>query len=186
MPSSVSHAKWTDRVYVEHARIYQHVLEPGLKTAPAEADGIAKLLRKHGTGRGMILYVACGIGRHSLCLARQGHDVVGLDFSSVFLRRGRQLARELGVEQKTKLIQGEFSKIKSALPSDQHFDAILLPNLLRNVTGCPSVVFETGAFAATRTVGIALPLLVQGLPGRLRPRIGHHIPVHHSEPRLRR
>ena len=70
---------------------------------------------------------------------------------------GRQFALELGVEHKTERIEGEFSKIKSALPSDQHFDAVRLPKLLKNLTGCPSDVFEPGAFAATRKAGIVLP-----------------------------
>ena len=37
-----------------------------------EATGIAKILEQAGLGKGKILDLACGIGRHSIPLARMG------------------------------------------------------------------------------------------------------------------
>ena len=44
-----------------------------------------------------ILHLQCHIGRDTLCLARRGATVTGLDFSSESLAVARQLARETGL-----------------------------------------------------------------------------------------
>jgi SAM-dependent methyltransferase len=42
-----------------------------------------------------VLDVGCGPGRHSLCLARRGFDVVGIDHSAEFVRLAREAAAGL-------------------------------------------------------------------------------------------
>jgi len=44
-----------------------------------------------------VLDVGCGTGRHTLGLAAQGYDVVGLDFSERMLEQGRRKAAKAGV-----------------------------------------------------------------------------------------
>jgi len=45
-----------------------------------------------------VLDLACGWGRHTLCLARKGCDVVGYDASADFLAEARQAARDAGLD----------------------------------------------------------------------------------------
>lgn len=46
-----------------------------------------------GLVRGPVLDVGCGTGELSLFLARRGHDVLGIDLSSLAIRQARQKAR---------------------------------------------------------------------------------------------
>jgi SAM-dependent methyltransferase len=48
--------------------------------------------------RGRALDLGCGEGRNAVWLAEQGWQATGVDFSSLALERGRQLALERGVE----------------------------------------------------------------------------------------
>ncbi|EYR62352.1 methyltransferase [Actinotalea ferrariae CF5-4] len=51
---------------------------------------------------GRALDVAAGDGRHTLWLARLGWDVDAVDFSTVAMQRGADLAREQGVASRTR------------------------------------------------------------------------------------
>jgi SAM-dependent methyltransferase len=107
---------WAARVYETNASIYQSILEAGLKTAPAEVKGMAKLFKRNGVADGSyILDVACGIGRHSVFLARAGYQVTGLDPSSNFLARAKELATEKGVSQRARFVLGWFSNMLEVL-----------------------------------------------------------------------
>lgn len=50
-------------------------------------------LAEAGLVRGPVLDVGCGTGELSLFLARRGHDVLGVDLSSLAIRQARQKAR---------------------------------------------------------------------------------------------
>lgn len=55
-------------------------------------------LAEEGRIRGRVLDVGCGTGELSLYLARRGHDVLGVDFSPLAIRRAREKARWRGVD----------------------------------------------------------------------------------------
>src|SRR4051794_10144745 len=51
-----------------------------------------------------VLHLQCHVGRDTLCLARRGAVVTGLDFSGVAVNAGRRLATETGL--RANLVQG--------------------------------------------------------------------------------
>lgn len=111
---------WATNLYEDNASIYQPILEAGLKTAPGEAAGIAKLFRSNGVPRGCkVLDVACGIGRHSVFLAKAGYDVTGVDPSPTFLARANKLANDERVRERTRFIRGSFSSIRKVVPKEK-------------------------------------------------------------------
>lgn len=124
---------WHHLLYVENAPIYQPVLEAGLKTAPLEADGLARVFSKSGLrvgarNRPRILDVSCGIGRHSICLAKLGYEVVGFDFSPYFLRTAQRLAKAEGLgKNEVRFCEGDTARILETLQSrgETDFDAII-------------------------------------------------------------
>jgi 2-polyprenyl-3-methyl-5-hydroxy-6-metoxy-1,4-benzoquinol methylase len=61
-----------------------------------------------------ILHLQCHIGRDTLCLARRGADVTGLDFSSAALRVARQLAVETGL--RARFVQGRVNQAWQLAP----------------------------------------------------------------------
>ena len=113
--------------------IYQPVLEAGLSSAPLEARGLAKIfkhfrLRAKVGSNPRILDVSCGIGRHSINLARLGYEVVGFDFSPYFLRTARRLARQEGLgRHRVRFYEGDTTQIQEILEENGEvdFDAII-------------------------------------------------------------
>lgn len=66
-----------------------------LSSAQAEVEKIVKLLQIEKQAR--ILDLCCGIGRHSLELARHGFDVVGVDRTPRFIGKAKQEADRSGL-----------------------------------------------------------------------------------------
>jgi len=129
---------WATRVYETNASIYQSILEAGLMIAPAEVKGMAKLFKSNGVADGSnILDVACGIGRHSIYLAKAGYRVTGIDPSSTFLARARMLAEEEGISQYAHFLRGRFSNLLEVLSGSgsTKFGGIVLMDNSVGVTG---------------------------------------------------
>jgi 2-polyprenyl-3-methyl-5-hydroxy-6-metoxy-1,4-benzoquinol methylase len=76
--------------------LYDAIVRPG----PCEAF-YCELARRIG---GPVLELACGTGRLTLPLAREGHEVVGLDASPRMLAVARRRAQEAGLA--LSLVQG--------------------------------------------------------------------------------
>src|SRR3954469_20597150 len=91
--------------------LYDRVVRPG----PCEAL-YRDLARQTG---GPILELACGTGRLTIPLARDGHEVVGLDASRAMLRttQAKAEAEDLGVT----VVQGDMRAfdLGAALPADR-------------------------------------------------------------------
>jgi SAM-dependent methyltransferase len=125
-------SEWHD-LYVKNASVYQPILEAGLSSAPSEAKGLAKIfeangLRLKGASKPRILDVSCGIGRHSVQLAKLGYEVVGFDFSPYFLRTARRLAKAEGLgKESVRFVEGDTKEIRRMLEGrgEAGFDAII-------------------------------------------------------------
>jgi SAM-dependent methyltransferase len=78
---------------------------PAMHTS-AEVDFLEKQLGR----KGRILDVPCGFGRHSLELARRGHDVTGVDLSAEFVAEAREAARTGRL--KAEFIEGDMRRLR--------------------------------------------------------------------------
>ncbi len=99
---------------------------------------MTRIFRSHGVGvESEILDLACGIGRHSVHLAKAGYRVTGVDLSSTFLRRARRLATEEGVSRSAKFVRGRFSNLSEVLsrPKQGKFNGIIVMDHSIGVTG---------------------------------------------------
>jgi len=60
------------------------------KDYAGEARYVQSLLGRHGKGRGAILDLGCGTGRHAIELARFGYQVFGIDASARMIAQARE------------------------------------------------------------------------------------------------
>src|SRR5438309_10412659 len=65
--------------------------EKRVANAATEVDHLTKLLTLQPPAK--VLDLCCGLGRHSLELARRGFDVTGVDSTGVYLRRAQKQAQ---------------------------------------------------------------------------------------------
>ncbi|TBR21670.1 class I SAM-dependent methyltransferase, partial [bacterium] len=63
-----------------------------------------------------LLDICCGVGRHSLPLARAGMDVTGLDVSPVYLAEARRRAKKAGLS--VRLVRGDMRRANFAAEFD--------------------------------------------------------------------
>ncbi len=99
---------------------------------------MAKLFKRNGVADGSnILDVACGIGRHSVYLAKAGYKVTGVDPSLTFLARAGELAKEEGVSERAHFYRGKFSNLLQVLSRSgpKKFRGIVLMDYSVGVTG---------------------------------------------------
>lgn len=82
---------WSYTLFVENPSVYLPFLEDQKKNSGKETDGIVKLLHQNKIREdSKILDFSCGIGRHSIELAKRGYKVVGYDPSPFFLEIARK------------------------------------------------------------------------------------------------
>jgi SAM-dependent methyltransferase len=70
--------------------------EQSLERAPAEVDAVLSLLDLEPGAA--VLDLCCGVGRHSLELARRGYRVTGVDRTAAFLETSRRQAAAEGLD----------------------------------------------------------------------------------------
>ncbi|MFA5141269.1 MAG: methyltransferase domain-containing protein [Elusimicrobiota bacterium] len=85
---------WKDSFF--DPQFYTPSDERHLAAAPGEVKFLMKAMGlKKGT---RLLDLCCGVGRHSLLLAKRGVRVTGVDYSIPYLLEARRLARKMGLD----------------------------------------------------------------------------------------
>jgi cyclopropane fatty-acyl-phospholipid synthase-like methyltransferase len=111
----VSERHWWDGYFDDaFVEIYRDFLTP--QRTRREIEGIREMLPLEPGAA--VLDLACGWGRHSVELAREGFQVTGLDFSRTLLARAGKRAQAAGVE--VELVHADMREI----PWTERFDAV--------------------------------------------------------------
>jgi SAM-dependent methyltransferase len=71
-----------------------------------------------------VLHLQCHFGRDSLTLAQRGASVVGVDFSAPAIAAARELALELGLDQRAKFVKANVYGVRELLPEPGSFDLV--------------------------------------------------------------
>ncbi len=123
---SSGQADWIRDMFVDGACLFGMLLERMRDRGEREAEGVARLLDKHGIPRGSsVLELGCGIGRVAVPLAARGYRVTCLDISGRLLRRASQLAAEAGLEERVEIVEGDAWRVDE-LFSPRRFDAVYM------------------------------------------------------------
>jgi SAM-dependent methyltransferase len=117
---------WPRRLFVERPELFLPFLEKGMERAAKEVEGLVAVMRRHGVGTGgRVLDLGCGIGRHSVPLAKRGYSIVGVDFAPAYVKGAREYASTEGVEDSTSFLVGDVRKITSFLEGLAPFDSTI-------------------------------------------------------------
>ena len=71
-----------------------------------------------------VLHLQCHFGADSLVLAQRGAEVVGLDFSLPAIRAARELAAELGLDDRSRFVCADLYDARHRLPDPEGFDVV--------------------------------------------------------------
>jgi SAM-dependent methyltransferase len=89
---------WAYKLFIEHPELFLPYLEQGKEEVVKEVDGLCKIFDEYKLPQdSKILDLSCGIGRHSIPLAKRGYKVVGYDISSLYLQKAREWANREGL-----------------------------------------------------------------------------------------
>jgi SAM-dependent methyltransferase len=89
---------WAYKLFIEHPELFLPYLEQGKEKAVREVEGLCKIFDEHNMPKdSKILDLSCGIGRHSIPLAKRGYKVIGYDISSLYLQKARDWAKREGL-----------------------------------------------------------------------------------------
>ncbi|MEE9237374.1 MAG: class I SAM-dependent methyltransferase [Thermoplasmata archaeon] len=111
---------------MKRPELFEPFLEARKDIAEEEVAALAKILLRHEVPEGgRVLDLACGIGRHSVLLAKRGYDVVCVDISPRFLQNAQDYAATQGVVEKTTFLVGDMRQVGRILDGLGAFDAIL-------------------------------------------------------------
>jgi SAM-dependent methyltransferase len=98
-----------------------------LERTSREVEGLLKIFSEHNVPQdGVILDLACGVGRCSLVLAEKGFKAIGVDISPTFIRRAKELAEERNVTGKIDFKIGDMRQIGELLKNYMgSFDVVI-------------------------------------------------------------
>ena len=119
-------ASWDERVPVHLASEFydQSRLRAGAGGLyPIEEEELASAFPEGLEGM-RVLHLQCHFGADTLVLAQRGATVVGIDFSKPAIQAARQLAREVGLDDRSRFIEANLYDARHILPEPESFDAV--------------------------------------------------------------
>jgi SAM-dependent methyltransferase len=101
---------WWKKVFdKDYLKTYVDIITP--ERTKQEINFILKFIKtKFKNKKIKILDLACGYGRHAIPLAQEGHFVIGVDYSSYFLKLAKREAKKLKLKN-IKFIKKDMRKI---------------------------------------------------------------------------
>lgn len=113
---------WTEETYIESPEVIGESMRRGLERAETDITDLLALLDDHGIAPEQALDVACGIGRHSIELARRGISVDGVDISLGYIETAREHAANASVSENTTF---EVTDVRDLDTIDREYDLVL-------------------------------------------------------------
>lgn len=122
----VNRAHWDEKVPVHVASEFYDLapLRAGEgRLYPIEEAELPRIAPNGWNGL-RVLHLQCHFGADTLVLAQRGATVVGLDFSMPAVRQARELATELGLDDRSRFICADLYGARHALPEPEGFDVV--------------------------------------------------------------
>ena len=118
-------AHWTEELFKEHPELFLGAFEVRLEQSYDEVAGLLNCLAEQGFQPKRVLDLNCGIGRHSVEIAKKGIEVVGTDLSPDYIKIAGERAAAEGVARKATFKVADMRRIAEALSAEKPFDGIV-------------------------------------------------------------
>jgi SAM-dependent methyltransferase len=116
---------WTEETFIENPLLFIPELLGRLEKTEEEATQLKSIFGELDVPEnGLVLDLACGIGRHSIELAKSGFKVVGIDISPEYVAKAEDLGVMEGVSGSCRFITGDMRRLKELI-GDHRFDAAI-------------------------------------------------------------
>lgn len=118
---------WTEKMFIDAAPFFSADLELRIERAREEVKSILTIFKEFKVpANGLILDLCCGIGRHSVALAEEGYEVVGVDISHYFIDKAKEYSENQNVSHLCDFVVGDMRQIAEVLNSHREsFDAVI-------------------------------------------------------------
>ena len=117
---------WTEKIFIEDPDLFRASIEARFEKTQDEINCLIDIFNQNNVPKdGLILDLACGIGRISIPLVKNGYKVVGIDISPSYIQKAIEYAKTENVSDKTHFIVGDMRKVASELSESSGFDAIV-------------------------------------------------------------
>ena len=116
---------WTYNLFVQHPHLFLPILENYKPKGELEATALERIFDEFDVPRGSkILNLSCGIGTHSINLAKKGYQVVGYDPSTLYIEKAKQTAIDeiAGAQSKIRFYQAEANRVAEVLLANAESD----------------------------------------------------------------
>jgi 2-polyprenyl-3-methyl-5-hydroxy-6-metoxy-1,4-benzoquinol methylase len=122
---------WAKTLFVEYPHLFLPVLENQKLNGEREATALDRIFDEFDVPRGSkILDLSCGIGRHSINLAKKGYQVVGYDPSPLYIEKAKQAVIDeiAGTRTEIRFYQAEIDRVAEVLLANGEgdFDAVIM------------------------------------------------------------
>ncbi len=125
MKNNSNNSDWTENFFQKQPDLFLDSLKERIPQAEEEVGNLVNYLKEQGFAPKRILDLNCGIGRHSIELAKRGFKVYGTDLSEKYIQIARDRAKEEGVEDKTHFRVADMRKIEETLSNEEPFDGVI-------------------------------------------------------------
>jgi SAM-dependent methyltransferase len=147
---------WAYSLFVEHPHLFLPILENQKPKGEREATALERIFDEFDVPRGSkILDLSCGIGRHSINLAKKGYQVVGYDPSPLYIEKAKQSAIDelAGAQTEIRFYQAEACKVAEVLLAngESGFNAIILFDSVGFVGEAQDIQMLTNIFKLAAT-----------------------------------
>ena len=114
-------------VYIEKSKLYLREFEAREKEGKESAGHLARYLRENYPEKKKVLDFPCGNGRISRHLAGKGFEILGMDFSEVFIKDAQDKFKDQAKDSKIEFAVGELSE-ESTLKRIESFSPDVILN----------------------------------------------------------
>jgi len=174
---------WAYSLFVEHPHLFLPILENQKSKGGIEATALERIFDDFGVPRrAKILDLSCGIGTHSINLAKKGYQVVGYDPSALYIEKAKQTAMdEIAGRAQTEIhfYQAEAGRVAEVLLAngESDFNAIIMFNSVGFVGEAHDIRMLTNIFklAATNCILVTETENRDWIIRNLQPQVKHDL-----------